>query len=131
MAKQLDFRFDHVHVYASDLAESERWFVEKLDAEVVERRESGGTASAFLRLGDRAVIIRGPNPGEVMAPAAGGQFGADHFGLVVDDLAATAAELRARGVKFTMEPNEIRPGVHISFIEGPDRVSIEVLQRDA
>ncbi len=111
MAKPLDFRFEHIHVYASDLAESERWFVDKLGAEVTQRRDAGGTTSAFLRLGDRMVIVRGPNPGETLAPAASGQFGADHFGLLVENLAETAAELKARGVKFTMEPREFRPGV--------------------
>ena len=131
MTKPLDFRFEHIHVYASDLDTSERWFVDKLGAEVIERREGGGAPSLFLRLGDRFVIVRGPNPGEVLAPATGGQFGTDHFGVLVDNLAETAAELKARGVKFTVEPYEIRPGVHISFIEGPDRVSIEVLQRDS
>jgi catechol 2,3-dioxygenase-like lactoylglutathione lyase family enzyme len=131
MAKPLEFRFDHVHVYASDFAESERWFVDKLGAEVMDRRDAGGTKSAFLRLGDRMVIVRGPSPGETLAPAEAGHFGNDHFGLQVQNLAETAAELKARGVKFTMEPNEFRPGVHIAFIEGPDRVSIEILQRDA
>lgn len=130
MANPLDFRYEHVHVYASDLDESVRWFVDKLGAQETSRGEVGGTTSVFLRLGDRTVIVRGPRPGEDLAPATPGHYGLDHFGLVVDNLAETAAELKRRGVKFTMEPTEIRPGVHISFIQGPDLVTIEILQRD-
>jgi predicted enzyme related to lactoylglutathione lyase len=41
----------------------------------------------------------------------------------------TRQELRAKGAKVTMEPNTIRPGTRISFVESPEGVRIEVLQR--
>jgi lactoylglutathione lyase len=39
------------------------------------------------------------------------------------------AELKAKGVSFTMEPTEIRPGTKIAFLTAPENVSIELLQR--
>jgi predicted enzyme related to lactoylglutathione lyase len=47
----------------------------------------------------------------------------------VDDVDAAIADLRAKGAKVTMEPNNPRPGIRISFVESPEGVRIEVLQR--
>lgn len=129
MAGAIPFRFDHVHYYCSDLAASERWFVEGLGGEVTQRMESGGAKSVFLRLGEASVILRSSPEGENLAAGDANRYGTHHLGLIVDDLDATAAELKRRGVRFIMEPNEIRPGVKISFISGPDDVQIEVLER--
>jgi hypothetical protein len=38
--------------------------------------------------------------------------------------------MKARGVKFTMEVNQLNPKTKYGFIEGPDGISIELLQRD-
>jgi lactoylglutathione lyase len=43
---------------------------------------------------------------------------------------AEAARLKARGVKFTRELDLSEPGTKFAFIEGPDGMSIELLQRD-
>ena len=40
----------------------------------------------------------------------------------------TSLEL-AKGVAFTMDPKEIRPGVKIAFLTAPQNVSIELIQR--
>ena len=42
-------------------------------------------------------------------------------------LDAAAVDLKAKGVKFTMEPRPFR-NLKIAFIEGPDGVSIELVQ---
>jgi len=125
----LAFRFDHVHFYCSDVAATERWFVEGLGAEVIELYEAGGSTTHYLRLGDTVLAMRQRRAGESMAEPGRPQLGADHFGLLVDDLDATAAELKRRGVKFTRDPQPFRPGVRIAFILGPDNVSIELMER--
>ena len=57
--------------------------------------------------------------------------GTDHFGLSVTGIDAIAADLKAKGVKFTREPTTVRPGTRVCFIEGPQGVSIELLDRTA
>jgi hypothetical protein len=74
-------------------------------------------------------LLREANPGESLGEGGSSRFGTDHIGLLVDDLDATAAELKRRGVQFQMEPSEFRPGLRISFILGPDQVRIELLER--
>ena len=55
--------------------------------------------------------------------------GLDHFGLRVDDMDEAVAELKRRGAQFTLEPRTIRPGVRIAFVQAPDNVRIELLER--
>ena len=53
----------------------------------------------------------------------------EHIGLTVDNVDAAVAELKGKGVAFTMEPKTIRPGVRIAFLTAPQNVSIELIQR--
>jgi lactoylglutathione lyase len=47
----------------------------------------------------------------------------------VTDIDAATAELKAKGVHFTLDPMTARPGVRIAFLRGPENVSIELIQR--
>ena len=44
----------------------------------------------------------------------------------IDGICAT---LKEKGVRFTLEPYDIRPGTRIAFIRGPENISIELLER--
>jgi catechol 2,3-dioxygenase-like lactoylglutathione lyase family enzyme len=60
------------------------------------------------------------------------RLGAMHIALKVDDLAATVAELRAKGIDFLSEPNVVDEGVlagwrWIYFLD-PDGVTIELVE---
>ena len=53
----------------------------------------------------------------------------DHLGFRVDDLAAELSRLREAGVKITREAQAIpRTSLRHAFIEGPDRVQIELIE---
>lgn len=53
----------------------------------------------------------------------------DHIGFSVPDLDAALKELRAAGVRVTSEPRSIADGkIRFAFIEGPDRIAIELMQ---
>jgi catechol 2,3-dioxygenase-like lactoylglutathione lyase family enzyme len=49
----------------------------------------------------------------------------------VNGIDAVVADLKAKGVHFTMEPTTIRPGVRVAFLRAPEGVSIELLDRNA
>jgi len=55
--------------------------------------------------------------------------GLDHFGLAVSGIDTVAADLKAKGAQFTMEPTTIRPGIRICFLRAPEGVSVELLER--
>ncbi len=123
------YSFEHVHIYCSDLDASEQWFIEKIGAELIRHRDPKPARATDLRLGGATLFLREEVPGENLGTAGPARFGTDHIGLRVDDLEATATELKRRGVSFAVEPYEIRPGLRIAFIQGPDQVRIELLQR--
>lgn len=130
MSEALNYTFDHVHLFCTELAASERWFIEGMGAELVRHRQVKGSPTADLRLGAMSILLREAWPEEKLGAPGPSRFGTDHFGLEVSDLEATARELKRRGVEFEIEPFELSPGTHIAFVRGPDSIRIEILQRD-
>ena len=129
MPKPINFRFDHIHINCTDLAASEHWFIEGMDAEVAERFESFGVPATHLNFAGLRVLLRAARPGEQLSAGPSARFGEDHFGVKVDDLDEAAAELKRRGVAFDIEPRDFGPGLRIAFVRGPDNVRIELLER--
>lgn len=121
------YRLHHIHVICSDLAASERWFVEGIGAELVERRESRGTATSELKLGEIRVLLRSRRETETLADGGQRKFGTDHFGLQVQDVDATVELLRRRGVEIAREPDN-SPRNRVAFVKGPDELVIELTQ---
>lgn len=128
MAGPLDVSFDHIHIYCSDLAATEKWFTEGLGAEVAGRPESRGVPSVRLKLGGANIYLRPARKDESLTPRSSEQFGADHFGLRVADVDATVAELKRRGVFIEVEPWDFSASSRIAFVKGPDGVRIELVQ---
>jgi catechol 2,3-dioxygenase-like lactoylglutathione lyase family enzyme len=127
----MKYGFDHVHLVGSDLDASERFYREMFGAETIGRRDAGGATNLMMRLDGINLFIRSPRPNEqVTADGQEVRYAYDHFGVVVQDLAAAVDELRGKGVKVLQEPRTVRPGTHVAFVEGPDHTRIEVLQRD-
>jgi lactoylglutathione lyase len=122
--------FDHMHLRSPDPEGTARWFEEMLGAEVI-RSVQEGQPRIDLKLGGANIFIAAVPAGDasVGAPPRTPYQGLDHFGLAVPDLDTAAAALKAKGVEFTMEPKQARPGLRIAFIRGPQGISIELLQR--
>ena len=128
MAGPLDWSFDHIHVHCTNLDETARWFIDGLGAEVVDRPESRGVPSVRLKVGGANVYLRPKRDNETLVGRGEEIYGADHFGLRVEDVDATVAELRKRGVRIHVEPWDFSETSRIAFIIGPDNVRIELVQ---
>lgn len=128
MSNPLEYTLDHIHIYCSDIVETERWFVEGMGAELMQHRTMNNSPVTELRIaGTNLFLFVGS---ESAGTSETEHLGEEHFGLKVDDLEAAAAELKRRGVQFSVEPTQVRPGVKMSFVTGPDNIRIELLQRD-
>ena len=132
--------FDHVHIIAEQPHRTAQWYVDKLGAEIKADTVARGAPQIFVALGGMTVLVRGRREGE--APAAPDKFkdfgdysshdrwGADHIGFAYDDdLAKYCEELARRGVTFSVPLKEGVGGIKLCFIEAPDGVSIELVQR--
>jgi catechol 2,3-dioxygenase-like lactoylglutathione lyase family enzyme len=122
--------FDHVHLISKDPEFTAAWYEEKLGGRVVNRSEVRGVPSIIVSFKGATIIIRGQRKDEQVDEKSCTQWGTDHFGFRVEgDFEAFCADLKQKGVKFTLDPMDFAPNLRIAFIEAPDGVSIELLQR--
>jgi catechol 2,3-dioxygenase-like lactoylglutathione lyase family enzyme len=123
------FTWDHIHLRTTDPEAMAAWFEKMLGAEVI-RTMQQGAPRIDLKLGGADIFIMPVKDGDGTNAAPTIPYrGLDHFGLTVTGIDAVAADLKAKGAQFTMEPTTIRPGIRICFLRAPEGVSVELLER--
>ena len=117
----LTYSLDHLglSVTAADLDATVRWYTSKLDFVVERRFETHGIPIAFIARQDLRIELVGAASHVRSAPVSDVATSHDserlhHFCLAVEDLEATLAELRKRGVHPINKPGEI--GERVAFI---------------
>jgi catechol 2,3-dioxygenase-like lactoylglutathione lyase family enzyme len=119
-----------MHLRSRDVKKTAEYYQQMFDAEIVESIQSDGRPRTDLDLNGLTIFIAPVAPDAAVPPAPTEPYvGLDHFGLRVDDMDEAVAELKRRGASFMMEPRTIRPGVKIAFVQAPDDVRIELLER--
>ena len=119
---------DHLHLRSLDPDAAGRFYVDNLGATLVDRIEGPDSLRVVVSLAGLRLFLE--RVGSDMPPSAKPPHrGLEHIGFKVADLDAAAAALRDKGIVFTLEPKDMKPGLRIAFIRGPDDVSIELLER--
>lgn len=122
------FRLDHIHLRSPDPEASAAFYVRMFGAEIAGRSEANGALRVVVELGGTRLFLDRVPPETAQAPEP--PFaGIEHLGLVVPDLDAAVADLRAKGASFAVEPHSPLPGLKIAFLRGPENVRIEILER--
>ena len=125
-----NFTWDHIHLRTPDPEATAQWF-EKMFGAQVTRSTVAGQPRIDIKLGGANIFTAKVAPGDGVNAAPTTPYqGLDHFGLAVSGIDAIAADLKKKGVEFTMEPRVPRPGIKICFLRGPQGISIELLDRD-
>jgi lactoylglutathione lyase len=124
------YAYDHIHLRIRDPNGMADYFHKMFDAKLVKSVQSDGRPRVDLDL-DGLIIFVAPVPPEadIAASPRDPYLGLDHFGLRVDSVDDTVAELKRRGAEIIDEPRTIRPGVRIAFVRAPDNIRIELLER--
>ena len=123
------YTWEHIHLRSPDPAATAQWYQDKLGAEIIRTPQPDGAMRYDLDLTGQQIFIAKADPTSTGPSPQTPYMGLDHFGLAVDDIDAAVAELKAKGVTFTLEPKTVRPGVRIAFLTAPQNVSIELIQR--
>ena len=121
---------DHVHLLRRDPHEVARWLADHLGGPIEEEAEIRGGVQIPVRFGDGRVMVRGRRTGEDPDSRGGARLrDRPFFGLhIMGDFEAYCEGLRRDGVRFTLEPRQVG-SIEAAFIEAPEGLSIELLQR--
>ena len=113
----------HVHVSAADPAATLAWYADTFGGKVAKMkgRIAGIDYGGIWILSERGVTS--PSQGHAI----------DHIGFRPINLDSVVTGLKAKNVKITAEPRPLTLAggtvVHLAFLEGPDGVRIEMVQR--
>lgn len=123
------FTFDHAHYKCSDPEKTAQRFMAHFGATEEGRRTVRGLPIIGLKVGGQIVNLSPPFPNEEVDPRpARARYGVYHICFAVKDLEARAAELKAKGIRFTLDPARVTDDLKISFVEGPGGSLVEMLE---
>ncbi|HJM89406.1 MAG TPA: VOC family protein [Dehalococcoidia bacterium] len=128
------FAINHIHLKSQDPGKTADWWVQAFDFKILsdEEREGG---LRFLRCESTngvTVNISGFPEGATFGSGdASLHEGLEHFGLDSENLEADIARLEAMGAKLLDGPIEGAGTIRICFMQAPDDVRIELIQRTA
>ena len=119
----------HAALKTPDLERSLAFYRDTLGFEEMMRinNPDGSLMLVYLRMTDTQYIEIFPGGQGAIAPEWG-DTAINHFCLQVADIQATAADLRARGIKFLVEPQLGLDGNWQCWISDPDGNRIEFMQ---
>jgi len=126
-----------VAVSVSDLQKETDWYVKMLGAKIVKDADFGnsGTHFRWLMIGtQRLELVYSPtakdsNPARAKPPAHAGLHGYTHFTLQSSNLAATKADLVAKGATLAMDITEVAPlGIKVLYLADPEGNAVEIAQ---
>ncbi len=122
------YSYDHIHLRSREPMETAQYFNKMFGAEIKESIQSDGQARVDIDINGLIIFIAQAEDSTPDGPVDP-YVGLDHFGLRVDNLDTAAADLKAKGAEFSMEPKDLRPGLRIAFVRAPGDVRIELLER--
>ncbi len=114
-------RLDHVHIFASNMAETIRFYTMMFDAKVVYDSQLVGQRNVSLDLGGLAIHIYD------QPPRSRDRGLVHHLGLLTDDLPGLMAHMQARGVTFRKAITEDTAFRYV-MCEAPDGVLLELYE---
>lgn len=127
------YAINHVHIRSADPQASAAWYEEYFGAKALSAREvMPGTITISMDAGGPVRLNISSKPeGTPDEPAVAelNRLGLEHFGFVVDDIDADMARMAAAGIRVVLPITEVPGGGRLSYIEGPDNVLIELVQR--
>jgi len=125
-------RFDHGHIKSRDPRRTAQWWADTFGARLLPEFSSGEVLFCPIEIGGVKINISRPSRAEAAAMDEGSaaiHYGLEHLGLETDDLDGDLELLCAQGLAI-FEVRET-PTVRIAFVETPDAVRVELMQRKA
>jgi catechol 2,3-dioxygenase-like lactoylglutathione lyase family enzyme len=128
MSEPIPYVCDHLHLRSRDAVAAATFYVSVFGARETARIGAPAVSRVVLELGTLRLFIE-QVPAETPAGAVPPHRGIEHIGLRVPDIEAALADLRRRGIPLVAELTQVNPNLRTAFLDGPDGVRIEILER--
>ena len=129
----MEYVINHVHIRAADPRATAAWYEKFFNAKIIAEREvMPGTITITTEVGGPVRLNISSQPegsSKETSPAELNRLGLEHFGFNVDDLKAELDKFQKAGVRVVLPSTEVTGGTKLAYIEGPDDVLIELVQR--
>ncbi|MDO8670429.1 MAG: VOC family protein [Dehalococcoidia bacterium] len=126
----LEYSYDHLHFKCSDPDVTAKFYVDCFGGKQLFKTLLNGVPVVGVRVGGQTLLLSGKGPDDkIEGDMAGLRYGIDHWGILVNDLDAAYADLKAKGVEFVREPTVLSEKLRIAFVNSPDNVRIEIMQK--
>lgn len=117
-------------IFVSDIKKSLAFYQGVLGLEKTEELQTGFGTLHRLKFGNSDVKLMDPK----QVPPAGAiglekQLGIRYVTFVIKGLTELCAELKGKGVEFTIPETQIRPGTRIAMVKDPDGNILEFVER--
>ena len=121
------YAFEHIHHEAADVNAAVDFYRRVFGATAGPAVERGGATWVEVRIGAVQITVTDRQ----FTPMALGRYqGLDHFALSTDDFDATLATVEQEGIHIWFGPVSVPgSGRRIVFIDGPDHVKIELMEK--
>jgi catechol 2,3-dioxygenase-like lactoylglutathione lyase family enzyme len=127
------YAINHVHIRSLDPHASAAWYEKHFGAKIVSQREvMPGTITISMEVGGPVRLNVSSKPdgsSDERSAAELNRLGLEHFGFDVEDLEAELERLTKVGIRIVLPLTEVTGGTRLAYIEGPDDVLIELVQR--
>jgi catechol 2,3-dioxygenase-like lactoylglutathione lyase family enzyme len=128
----MGYRLNHIHIVCNDLDNMIKFFGDTFGTSLIEMKQFGGADGASLDLSGTVINLRVPQDKEkLLTDPDGKTYGYHHMGIEVDDIDAKYKELVDKGYAFSVTPRDVPGNLRIAFFEGPENVTIEILESTA
>ena len=121
-----NYAFNHVHHETKDVDGAVAFYQDLFGATADAPFERGGATWVQVHIGNTQVTVTDRDFSDM---ELGRYQGLDHFALTTDDFDATLAAIEAKGVSIWMGPVQLENGMRIVFVNGPDHVKIELMEK--
>jgi len=120
---------DHVHIMCGDLEKAVQYFADLFGGTVESRTELRGSPMVRMHVQGVHVNLHKTDSKAAAFVTGKGTPGMDHFGFRVKDLEREVESLKKKGGRFSVDFTLGAGGVKFAFIDGPEGIRIELIER--
>jgi len=113
----------HVHIFASDLNRSIKFYEDSFDGKIVLDMELAGARNVFMKIGKGRIHFYD------QLPRFSGRGSIHHFGIQTDDIEGVIKKLRSNGVVLKKNITDAGFWKYI-MVPAPDNILIELFEVD-